>query len=472
VPLYAEATIRPEGSQADAISSLVERVAGSTTPLDQLPSKLDELMADAGLALTYEDDIAPWIGRRAAIFVRSFEPATPSGIPDLAVEIEADDVDAAKEFLDDAIGPAIAQEQSYSGVEYFSVRSENLDVGVVSDAVVFGTDAAFKLAVDTSHGESLADSEDYADRVSSLPDDPLATVFADPGAVIEAIAAANPGLAQDLNMLKPLLAGPLSSPIAATLTVTDESAAIDVAATVDGADGITEESPTLADLPADAWFAAALPGLGPVLSRTLDGLQMSGVPGADQLEAQLRRATGLDLNDDILSWLQGVAGFVSGTSERDLRAAVIANSDDPEAPRDLVDALRRLAEEELGSRAGPPPEGADYGFTVERSTLSLGEVGDRLIGGFQTSIDEALHPATTLADDDDYSAAEAALGDDFTPLAYAHLPGLLAVAEKGGAGDDPDFRAAQPYLDALGYLIAGARIDDGLVIARLVVGLQ
>jgi hypothetical protein len=39
-PLYAEATIRPEGSQVAAISSLVERVAGSTAPLGQLPSKL------------------------------------------------------------------------------------------------------------------------------------------------------------------------------------------------------------------------------------------------------------------------------------------------------------------------------------------------------------------------------------------------------------------------------------------------
>jgi hypothetical protein len=33
VPLYVEATIRPEGDQADAVSSIVERVAGSTEPL-------------------------------------------------------------------------------------------------------------------------------------------------------------------------------------------------------------------------------------------------------------------------------------------------------------------------------------------------------------------------------------------------------------------------------------------------------
>jgi hypothetical protein len=205
-----------------------------------------------------------------------------------------------------------------------------------------------------------------------------------------------------------------------------------------------------------------------VLSRTFDELKLGGVPGADQLEARLRRATGLDLRDDVLSWLQGVAGFVSGTSQRDLKVAVIANSDDPEAPHDVVDALRRLAEDELGSRAGPAPEGADYGFTVGRPDLSVGEVGDQLIGAFRASIDEALHPAATLGENESYSGADAALGDDFVPLAHARLPDFFAVAEKGGT----DFGAAKPYLDALGYLILGARIDDDLVIARLVVGLQ
>ena len=472
VPLYAEATLRPEGDQADAVSSIVEKVAGSTEPIDQLTEKLDEAMAAAGLTLTYDDDIAPWIGRHAAVFVRSFEPATPSGVPDLAIEIEADDVDAAKDFLERSIGPAIAQQQTYSGVDYYSVPSQNLDVGVVSDAVVFATDAAFKLAVDTSHGESLADSSEYVDRVSSLPDDRLGMVFADPGPVIEAAARANPDSARDLKMVKPLLAGPLSTPVAASLSATGDAASIDLASMVDGATEIPEESPTVADLPASAWFAAAIPSLGPALSRIVDGLQMSGVPGAGRVEAQLKRATGLDLNDDILAWLQGAAGFVSGTSRRELELGLIANSDDPDAPRALVDALRRLAAADLGRRPGPPPDGADYGFTVKGGTFSLAGVGDQLVATLRTSIDELLHPATPLADDDGYESARTALGDDFTPLVFTRLQSFFEVAELGGAGDDPDYEAAKPYLDAFSYLIAGTHIDDGLAVSRVVVGLN
>jgi hypothetical protein len=475
VPLYAEATVRPEGDQADAVSSIVEKVAGSTEPIDQLTEKLDQAMASAGLTLTYEDDIAPWIGHQAAIFVRSFESASPSGIPDAAVEIQADDVDAARDFLDRSIGPALAEQQTYSGVDYYSVRSENLDIGVVSDAVVFASDAAFKLAVDTSQGESLADSSEYVDRVSSLPEDRLGLVFADPGPVIEAAAGAEPGSAPELKMIKPLFAGPLSTPVAAALSATDDSASIDIASGADGASDMPEESPSLADLPAGAWLAAAIPSLGPRLSRLVDELQMSGVPGAGQVEAELKRATGLDLNDDILAWLQGAAGYASGTSRRELELGLIANSDDPDAPRDLVDALRRLAAADEGPRPGLPPEGADYGFTVSNEkgdTFSLGAVGAQLVGTLRTSIDEALHPAASLADDDEYASARSALGDDFTPLVFTRLPSVFTVAELGGAGDDPDYEAARPYLDAFSYLIAGTHIDDGLAVSRVVVGLN
>ncbi|MFL5871252.1 MAG: DUF3352 domain-containing protein [Solirubrobacterales bacterium] len=472
VPLYAEAAIRPEGSQADAVSSIVERVAGSTAPLDRLNGKLDQSMAGAGLALTYEHDIEPWIGRRVAVFVRSFRPATPSGIPDLAVEVEAEDADAANAFLARAIGPAIAVKSSYSGVDYYSVRSENLDIGVIGDAVVFGTDAAFKLAVDTSNGESLADSSEYTDRVSSLPEDALGTVFLDPGSVIEAAAAANPDSARDLRMLKPLLAGPLSAPIAASLSATGDTATIDLAALVDGADGLAEESPALADLPAGAWFAAAVPGLGPALARTADEFSKSGMPGAGAVAAWLKRETGLDLNQDVLSWLHGAAGFVSGTSERDLELGAIANSTDPDSPRALVEALRRLAEADGHASAGPAPEGADYGFTLKGGKLSVGMVGSQLVAALRGSLDEVLQPPSTLADDQNYSSARAALGEDFTPLAYAGLQSFIVVAEKSGAGDDPDFRAVRPYLDALRYMIAGTRIDDGTAVSRLVIGLQ
>jgi hypothetical protein len=93
------------------------------------------------------------------------------------------------------------------------------------------------------------------------------------------------------------------------------------------------------------------------------------------------------------------------------------------------------------------------------------------VGAFGTTIADVLDPDSSLADDDRYQGAVDALGDDFSPLLYTYLPSLFIVAELGGAGEDPDYRAAKPYLDAFSYLIAGTRIDDGVAVSRLVVGL-
>jgi Protein of unknown function (DUF3352) len=475
VPLYLEATVRPEGDQADAVSSIVERVAGSTEPLSRIPEELDAALTDSAAPINYQDDIEPWLGEHAALFVRSFDNATPDGFPELALIFEVEDVDAARSFIERAIGldPEDTVERSYRGDDYYASPEDGLATGIVGDTLVFGSEAAFKLAVDTSQGgQSLSDSDEFVDRMDSLPDDPLGTVFLDPGPVLEAAIAADPSAVPGLRMWKPLLAGPLSAPVAVSLSATEDTASIDLATMIDGADGIDEESPMVGDLPAGAWFAAAIPELGPALARTADELEKSGLPGAGALPGELREATGLDLGDDILSWLGGVAGFVEGTDASSLRFGLIAGAADAEAPRKLVDTLRALAQREIGAPAGPAPEDADYGFTIPLANVQVGVTDDSLVGAFGTTIADVLDPENRLADDDLYKDAVGALGDDFSPLLYAYLPSFFTVAELGGAGDEPDYRAAQPYLDAFSYLIAGTRIDDGVAVSRLVVGLD
>jgi Protein of unknown function (DUF3352) len=475
VPLYAEATVRPQGDQADAVSSIVERVAGSTEPLSRIPDELDAALAESGAPINYQDDIEPWLGEHAAVFVRSFDNATADGFPDLALIFEVDDVDAARSFVEHAISsdPGDSVERTYRGDDYYASPKEGVATGIVDDMLVFGTEEAFKLAVDTSQGgQSLAESDEFVDRTDSLPDDALGTVFLDPGPVLEAAIAADPSAVEGLRMWKPLLAGPLSAPVAASLSATDDTASLDLATMVDGADGFDEAQPMVGDLPAGAWFAAAIPELGPALARTADELEKSGLPGAGALPGELRAATGLDLGDDILSWLGGVAGFVEGTDASTLKIGLIAEADDSEAPRKLVDRLRGLVQRQLGAPAGPAPEHTDYGFEIPLAHVQVGVTEDSLVGAFGTTIADVLEPESSLADDDRYQDAVGALGDDFSPLLYTYLPSFFTVAELGGAGDDPDYRVAEPYLDAFSYLIAGTRMDDGVAVSRLVVGLD
>ena len=95
------------------------------------------------------------------------------------------------------------------------------------------------------------------------------------------------------------------------------------------------------------------------------------------------RATGLDLADDVFGWLGDAAAFVQGTGRPGFSAGLIAETTDPEAPRALLEAARRVAERESGLRSSGPPEGADYGFSIGLPGVGggaeAGVVGDELV---------------------------------------------------------------------------------------------
>lgn len=473
-PLFAEAVVRPEGDQAEAIESFADRVGNLSDPGAAVVAALDRELADQGLELTYADDVEPWLGDRAAIFVRSFEDTEVPAGADAAILAEVADADAAREFVAKAFEPDPQAERtrSYRGTEYqYSNESGGTAVGVIDDsALAVGTETAFKVAVDASDGESLAASEEYVDRVEPLPDDPLATLFIEPGTAIEAAIASEGVAPGEGRMVESLLPDLISQPIAATLTATTESATVDLAAMLAGGARVTTESPLLDGLPGGSWFAAAVPELGPTLERTVDRLSTSGLPGARRLERQIRTETGLDLGSDVLDWLGDAAAFVQGTGVPGFSAGLIAETSDPESPRALLDAVRRIAERDSGLRSVGPPEGAEYGFSIGLPGLGggaeAGVIDDMLVGVIGSTAQLALHPDRTLGDDGRFQDAVASLGDDVAPVLYLYLPSFFDVAQQGDDDGDPDYAALGPYLDAFESLVGGARADAGLLLSR------
>lgn len=77
VAFYSEAVVRPQGEQRDAIESLASRVGGIDDPGGAIVHQLDVELSNEGAEVTYEDDIAPWLGERAAIFYQSFGSDPP-----------------------------------------------------------------------------------------------------------------------------------------------------------------------------------------------------------------------------------------------------------------------------------------------------------------------------------------------------------------------------------------------------------
>lgn len=479
-PFYAEATIDPSDDQASAIDSLTGRFG--IDPGAQIIAALDSSLSTDGADLSYTADIQPWLGEHAAIFVPSFETDASNSLKDYAALVDVTDAGAANDFITKATEASKdkTEQRTYNGTSYTFDTTDSTAVGIVDDrALVAGSEPAFKVAVDAAGGESLAGSDEYTSHLDPLPDDALATAFFEPGQLISAGIATGDVNAADLRMVKPLLGGLLAKPVGAALTVQSDSASIDVASTLDSDASTSTESALLENLPGDAWLAAALPDLGPTLERTFDQVTNSGLPGGRHLESEVRRMTGLDLSQDVFSWLGDAAGFISGTGSPGIKFGVVAQTTDTNGPRKLLAAAERLIERTNPPPNTGPPDGADYGFSFGLPSAGggaeAGVIDDMLVGVFGASADQVLHPETTLGDDASYTAARSALGDGMAPALFIDLPEAIKVAEIGAADNPPgqgvDYQALAPYVGDLGSLIVGSSHNDGLLVTRTTVTL-
>ena len=236
VPLYLELVVRPDGDQAEAITSFSERLAGISDPGERLAAAVDDQLAENDVELSYAEDVEPWLGEHAALFVRSFEagPAA-AATPDFALILEAADADAAGSFVDRVaeLDPATARMRSHAGVDYYALGApDGAAIGLVENAVVVGTEMSLRVAIDAADGQSLAESDEHAARAAALGEDLLATASLDPAAVLEAATTSGDVARADLRPVEPLLDGPLSEPIAIGLSATPETATADFVAMV------------------------------------------------------------------------------------------------------------------------------------------------------------------------------------------------------------------------------------------------
>lgn len=480
-PLFVEAALRPDDEHRDIIDSLIEKF-GIPDPGSEIVTGVDGLFASNGLELSYADDIEPWLGEQGALFVSSFAPSPAlQGAPEFAAMLEVSDSGAATEFVNRLrdLDPTLEEERSYDDYSYeFSGSGDTgFAIGIVDEALIFGTETSFKAAVDAKNGESLAEDEQFSERVEALGDEALATVFAEPSTAIEAAIASEDISKADADLIRPLLAGPLSSPIAISIDGSEDAASIEAVAMPDGSDAVSTDSELLAALPAGSWIAFAAPDVGAMLERGLDQFENSGLPGAESITEYVRRQAGLDPSADLASWLGDLSAYVGGSSPAELRAGVVAETSDSEGPRNLLEAAQRfLEQEEPRAPIGPAPEGAEYGFSVRVPGapigLEVGVIDGHLAAAVGDTLSEAVEPGESLGADDAFEAATESLGDDFAPVLYIDLPSLFGVAEAGGAASEPGYAAAKPYLGTFSYLIAGARADDELVVNRITVGLD
>ena len=471
--LYLESVIRPAGGQKDAIESLASRVGGIQDPGTAIIGRLNATLAQSGADVSYEKDIQPWLGERAAIFFQSLQ----GNPPPFAAAIETTDSGAAQAFLEKVTATdQTIKQTTYNGVEYFETSDAGGSVafGLVGDFLVFGTLDEFKAAVDAADGSSLADSGDFQDATATVPSDNLGLGYVDSPNAIGAISATmNP---VEAAALRPLLATLSSGPAGFSVSARPDEASLDVSLP-SGALPPLAGGDLVGKAPSDVWFAIGAQNLGATLNDALDTVTQA-IPGAGVIESQIQREAGVDPRE-ALSWMQDGYAFVAGTSQTTINIGAVIQSSDAQASSKDIEALRKKFQADADAKLEPPTlQGADAGFSASApespQAIEVDQVGGQVVAalGPGQPAENALHPEHNLADDPSFVAGQGALGADFEPLAFVSLPSFFVVAEKGGQANDPQYLAAKPYLEKLDYLMVGSRTDAGRTTLRFAVGVK
>ena len=480
--IYADATLRPDGDlKEDALAA-----AGKVLRTSDPQAKIDELVAEAFAEsedpkVDYEKDIAPWLGERVAIWA-----APTSGAEDDfrgAVVAQTKDEDAAQEAIDRAIESSekTFSERSYKDVDYKA--SPDSAVGIVEGFAVAGTEPEFKKTIDAVKGDGLDSDDRFRKATDTLEEDRLGTFYFDAKTLIDQALREDPDAAQQLEQLKQVFPVDKLGPVAGAFVADGERLAIDTAVTVPegafsgglGALVGGKPTPLVGELPGEAWVAGGSADFGESLKALYQ--QAAGAIGGAAIEQQLRQELGLDLQEDVFSWMGDVAFFARGTTMDSIEGGAVIEVTDPAKAKTAFGKLTGLAQSRGGVPAKPVQiAGADSAFEAtlpgspkpvvaarsdERVVIALG----------REAAEDALGGGEKLADAETYASAKSVLGDELEPGFLLSMPAVLELVQATGSAD-ADFEKAKPYLEAFDVIAAGSARDGDIARSRFSAGLK
>jgi hypothetical protein len=460
--VYADAVVRPEGDQREHVETALGTLLGVDDPGATIVEALEGEFAAEDTELDYAEDFEPWLGERGGVFFLNFEDDS-----DGAFVLEATD-DAAAQAALERIVEAEGEPRSatYEGVEY--TRNDEGDAaGLVDGFAVIGSNAGFEAAVDASAGESLADSDSYAQALETAADDRLVTVYAEPGNILDVAVGSGDLTDQDAAAIADAIGSSADESVVLSVGADDSGFFAELA--TEGEAPIGGASDLIDRLPDDAWAAFALADAGASAGPALLGALaandvLGGVFGRLQAEGVQLGEIGGSIGD--------VAGWFGGTNVLGARGALIFEATDESAAQELLDGLQTAfsfdprvrvspgdAEGEAFS-VGPADVPIDFPFVLRDGLLVAG-LGEQ-------SVEQVYSPATSLEDSDAFGAATEALGDDFPVGALLDFQTLVGFFQGLNMEDEPDLNAALPYLARLDVFAAGASEDDGSTTVRFV----
>ena len=479
--LYAQATIKPEGGTRDDALAAAAKVLRTDDPEGRIHELLDKALAEEkSSGLDYDKDIKPWIGDRVGLWLGTQLDA--DGDPGGAVVVAVTDQGAAMAAVrkgathsgDELTGRA------YAGADYV-VDQDGVAFGPVGDDfVAFGPEAQFKQTVDASKGRSLAESDPYAKRLDKLDDNRLAHFYVDFRRLFALIARTAPQ--QGLDQLRSLIPFDRLGPLMGSFQANGDRLALDASMSVRGALGAFgglatsgSTTPLVADLPGDSWAAFGAAKYGETIKAALG--QYAGLLGGEAMREQLKNQLGIDLDQDVLSWVGDVAVFVRGETAQTVDGGLVIEVTDKAKAAQGFGKLVGLVQTAGQAKVRPVSvAGAESAFAIQDGSMPkpvvLARSADRVVATYGLEAAKtALKPSSKLGDSDMWKAAKDALGDSMEPSLVVAMAPILSLADASGSAD-ADYATAKPYLEAYDVFALGSKSGGGGGLVRFAAGLK
>jgi hypothetical protein len=461
--MYGEATLKPEGDQKKAVDAILAKFPGGGQAGEKLKEAIEKGLRESDAGITFKDDIEPWLGDQAAFFASGMKPT--GQFEAAAAMIATEDEDKARETLDKSAEGKVTT-HDYNGVEYLTDESQGeAEAGAVFDGyLVLGSEAGVKAAIDASKGDSkLSDDEAFNNALDDVAEDRLGFFYLNTPQLAKSVERTGTTLPDSFKQF-------FKEPFVATLDADDDGVLFE--ATIPEELGTAfalfgQGSDLLTDMPADSWLALAQTDFGRLLDYYVDAFA-GALGGRDQIEQQLRAATGLDLQKDVIDWMGDFSVFVRGTSVSELEGALVVETSDEAASGRFISALERLARTQAGGelRIGPlAAPGGGEGFTAQGGgvpkPIHVFQREGRVVFAYgDAAAGDAVGASDKLGDSPDFTASRDSLGD-YDVSFYVLMQPILDLVDSTDAGDDADWLEAKPYLEPLSALVGGTSGDGG-----------
>ena len=523
--IYAGADVRPGGAEKSGALAAAKALTHQADPYLRL---LGALQSPGSQQLRFAQDVAPWLGPHAGIFLTSLASAdalTPllqqgllgsgaaggslfpfgAGGAQGAIVLDTSDAAKARSFLDGQAKRAGAHAAPYRGVSV-QVNSSGVAFALVQRLAVIGSEPAVHSVIDTSQGASaLAGSSGYAKLLSAAPSGALAHIYANPS------GTSSSGSQTGVGGLLGLLTGGRQANVSLLTTAGSLAIDADTLASGSGSGGLISSDPEAAqafgELPAESWLALGLGHLGTSLGADVKGLgalaslaSSQASPGVEAppsastlnvkslLGAMLAPLEVLGADNALArrafaGWMGSAGVFASGGSLLELKAAIVIASKNPALSRAAVGKLAAVLSSHGGSLRKVKIPGTDAAVGVALTGLPVVlDIADgrdstghtKFVLGFgEASVENALRPTSVMSQGAaPRTAAATALGEGIQPSAILDFPTVLTLLEGIGLTEDPTISKFVPYLRAASTLSGGGRELSGEVQRfRLVLGL-